>query len=56
LFLLRIHGEQSYLNDLQGIDWLGGIKGYCEISDILPTPKSVQYRTVSRKQATVPWF
>jgi CRISPR-associated endonuclease Csy4 len=51
--VLRIHGDQSYLNDLQGLDWLGGIKGYCSISDILPIPETVQYRTVSRKQANM---
>ncbi len=51
--LLRIHGDQSYLNDLQGLDWLGGIKGYCDISVILPVPETTQYRTVSRKQANM---
>lgn len=51
--VLRIHGDQSYLNDLQGLDWLGGIKGYCNISDILPIPEKVQHRTVSRKQANM---
>ncbi len=51
--VLRIHGDQSYLNDLQGLDWLGGIKGYCDISDILPVPETAQYRTVSRKQANM---
>lgn len=51
--VLRIHGEQSYLNDLQGLDWLGGIKGYCEVSDISPIPKTAQHRTVARKQANM---
>jgi len=51
--VLRIHGEQSYLNDLQGADWLGGIKGYCDISDTLLVPEKVQYRTVARKQANM---
>jgi CRISPR-associated endonuclease Csy4 len=51
--VLRIHGDQSYLNDLQGLDWLGGIKGYCNITDILLVPETAQYRTVSRKQANM---
>jgi len=51
--VLRIHGDQSYLNDLQGLDWLGGIKGYCEVSDILSVPETAQHRTVSRKQANM---
>ncbi|GAW94647.1 MULTISPECIES: type I-F CRISPR-associated endoribonuclease Cas6/Csy4 [Colwellia] len=51
--VLRIHGEQSYLNDLQGVDWLGGIKGYCKLSDVLSIPEMVQYRTISRKQANM---
>ncbi len=51
--VLRIHGDQSYLNDLQGLDWLGGIKGYCEISNVLPVPETAKHRTVSRKQANM---
>jgi CRISPR-associated endonuclease Csy4 len=51
--VLRIHGDQSYLNDLQGLDWLGGIKGYCDISDVLPVPEMTQYRIVSRIQANM---
>lgn len=51
--VLRIHGDQSYLNDLQELDWLGGIKSYCDISDILQIPETAQYRTVSRKQANM---
>jgi len=51
--VLRIHGDQSYLNDLQGLDWLGGIKGYCEVSVISLVPESTQHRTVSRKQANM---
>ena len=51
--VLRIHGDQSYLNDLQGLGWLGGIKGYCDVTDILPVPEKTQYRIVSRKQANM---
>lgn len=51
--VLRIHGEQSVLNDLQGVDWLGGMKGYCKISGILSVPADAKFRTVSRKQSTM---
>lgn len=47
---LRIHGEEPVLNNLQGLDWLGGMNGYCKISDIVPVPGDSKYRTISRKQ------
>lgn len=50
---LRIHGTESDLKNLQAKDWLGGMKGYCEITDIKPIPSKVKYRTVSRKQTTM---
>ncbi len=51
--ILRIHGEDSALNDLQGIDWLGGMKGYCQVGDILSVPTGAKYRTISRLQPTM---
>lgn len=48
--VLRIHGESSALRDLQGINWLGGIAGFCEVSDILSVPSETKYRNISRKQ------
>ena len=50
---LRIHGEKSVLNDLQGLDWIGGMKGYCQIGDIVPVPTNAKHRTVSRIQTTM---
>ena len=50
---LRIHGEKSVLNDLQGLDWIGGMKGYCQIGDIAPVPANAKHRTVSRIQTTM---
>ncbi len=38
---------------LQNINWLGGLVGYCEQTQILPIPTKVSYRTVSRKQANM---
>lgn len=51
--VLRLHGSDSDLSVLQGNNWLGGMSGYCKVSDILPVPDTVQYRTVSRKQSTM---
>ena len=51
--ILRIHGDQSALNELQSKDWIGGMSGYCEMSDVTPIPSDVQYRTVARKQTTM---
>mgnify|MGYP000123486873 CR=1 len=48
--VLRVHGEHSALNDLQGLSWLGGLVGYCEISAIQNVPEIVQYRVISRIQ------
>jgi len=51
--LLRIHGNSIILNELQTNDWLGGIKGYCHLSETLPIPKLVKYRVISRKQSNM---
>lgn len=51
--ILRIHGNESSLNDLQGLDWLGGMNGYCNVSEITPVPADAKFRTVSRKQTTM---
>ncbi len=51
--VLRIHGEESLLNDLLGLNWIGGMNGYCSISEILPVPSESKHRTVSRKQPTM---
>ena len=46
--LLRFHGDKTNLHNLQGLNWLAGIAGYCEISDVRNAPADVKYRTVSR--------
>ncbi|KMQ50432.1 CRISPR-associated protein, Csy4 family [Chitinispirillum alkaliphilum] len=48
--LLRIHGTDSDLRELQAQNWIGGMSGYCKVSEILPVPKNANFRTVSRKQ------
>ena len=49
---IRIHSNKPRLEELQNIDWLGGLKGYCNVSGIKPIPETgVKYRTVSRVQS-----
>nr|WP_024592164.1 type I-F CRISPR-associated endoribonuclease Cas6/Csy4 [Pseudoalteromonas sp. TB13] len=50
---IRIHGDMNALTKLQTVNWLGGLSGYCKVSDILPIPEQVQYRVISRKQSTM---
>lgn len=51
--VLRIHSNESALKALQDKNWVGGMIGYCEVSDVKPVPANVQYRSVSRKQTTM---
>lgn len=46
--VLRLHGSISDLQNLQDINWLNGIAGYCKISDVKNVPVDAKYRTVSR--------
>jgi CRISPR-associated endonuclease Csy4 len=51
--LLRVHGSASELEKIQHANWLGGMSGYCSISEILPVPGDAKFRTISRKQTTM---
>jgi len=52
--VIRLHGAKTDLQSLQDANWLGGLSGYCEVSEILPVPETVEsYRTVSRIQPTM---
>lgn len=51
--VIRIHGGLETLTKLQALNWLGGLSGYCKVSDILPIPEQVQYRIISRKQSNM---
>ena len=50
---IRIHGSQDRLNVLQGMAWLGGLSGYCDVSECLPVPNGVKHRVISRKQCNM---
>lgn len=51
--VFRIHGEASLLRDLQGLEWLGPLIGYCELSDILTVPGNTLYRVISDKRSNL---
>lgn len=33
--------------------WLGGLLGYCDVSECLPVPNGVKHRVISRKQSNM---
>ncbi|MGR6859125.1 type I-F CRISPR-associated endoribonuclease Cas6/Csy4 [Aliivibrio salmonicida] len=41
------------LHDLNGINWLGGLIGYCNVSEITAVPSLCEYRIISRIQSTM---
>ncbi len=48
--LLRLHGTQLALSELEASRWRAGLGDYCRTGDIAPVPASCQWRTVSRVQ------
>ncbi|VEG92576.1 type I-F CRISPR-associated endoribonuclease Cas6/Csy4 [Legionella spiritensis] len=51
--VLRIHGKKVVLQELQDLNWLGGMNGYCALSPVLSVPAHTKFRTISRKQTTM---
>lgn len=51
--VLRIHGKESDLQDLQSLNWVGGMNDYSEVSQVKPAPVGIKFCTVSRKQVTM---
>ncbi len=51
--IIRLHGTENSLLNIQGINWLGGLSGYCDIRSIRTIPKEAVYRTISRKQSSM---
>jgi len=48
--MMRINAKENRLAQLQQLNWLGGLSGYCKVSAIQAIPDKVNYRTVSRIQ------
>ncbi len=51
--IIRLHGTETQLAELQQSNWLGGLSGYCDVSPIQSVPSNVKYRTISRIQANM---
>ena len=51
--VLRIHSNSAMLNDLRGMNWLGGLSGYCDSSEVRVVPEGSKNRIVSRKQSNM---
>lgn len=51
--VLRIHSNASRLQRLQQLNWLGGLLGYCKVSEIQAIPSKVEFRVFSRRQPTM---
>ncbi len=52
--VIRIHSSKNRLDELQAKNWLGGLSGYCKISEILPVPEKVKgHQTLSRIRQTM---
>ena len=52
--VIRIHSTKNRLDELQTKNWLGGLSGYCKISEISPVPDKIKgYQTFSRIRQTM---
>ncbi len=51
--VIRVHGNQKKLTELQNSNWLGGLSGYCDASEIQAIPDNAKHRIISRKQANM---
>lgn len=51
--VIRLHANQDRLSELQAMNWLGGLSGYCEVSEIQAIPDEVKHRNVSRIQSNM---
>lgn len=52
--VIRVHSTKDRLVELQALNWLGGLSGYCNVGKTLPIPTKIEgYRLVSRMQQTM---
>lgn len=51
--VIRLHSSENRLSKLQGLNWLGGLNGYCDVSEIQAIPDAVQHRNISRIQSNM---
>lgn len=51
--LIRVHGSETRLKELQSANWLGCLTGCCDVTEVQSIPAGLRYRNVSRKQANM---
>ena len=51
--MIRIHASESRLTELQAINWLGGLSGYCDVATIQRVPTEAKHRNISRVQSNM---
>ena len=51
--VIRLHSSKARLAELQATNWLGGLVGYCDVSEIQAVPSEAKYRNISRKQSNM---
>ena len=51
--VLRIHGSRVDLQELQTLDWLGSLKRYCVVCELLEIPETTGFRVISRIQSNM---
>ncbi len=50
---IRLHGSKVALEKLHKAGWIGGLIGYCRLSELLLVPTECKHRTVSRIQTSM---
>lgn len=48
--ILRLHGEQSALEQLEAVNWRAGLNDYCKAALVQPVPAIKGWRVVTRVQ------
>lgn len=51
--VIRVHSNSNMLQHFSDLNWLGGLVGYCDVSEIQLVPSSCEYRTISRIQSNM---
>ncbi len=51
--IIRIHSSEIQLKELQAMNWLGGLSGYCSVSEVQAIPMEVTHRNIARIQSNM---
>jgi len=52
--VIRIHSTKDRLNELQKLNWLGGLAGYCQVGEVFSVPDEVKgHQVISRIRQTM---